>query len=210
MELLSVLFIPNNLPYYILISLIGVSILTVIFRPKFLPIPLILGVIAFFIALIIEGIETTQSDLLFMIIIGAPVLEEILKFIMTAHGKDIRTGITVGFGFALLENAYYFSAYSSILLTIFLIRFLSDPILHGTTTSVATLGWKKYRYVLIAIAMHSLWNVLAVFSAYNNSYIPMILITIVYGIILTYMRYFRGKKEEVRKTDMEASNVHIQ
>lgn len=174
-------------PFWLLISAISVSVWFFIFRPKWYYLGL--GAIALVLAYFFESLLETPVDLVIMLIFVAPVVEEIIKFLLTIQKKfqvNVKAGIGIGLGFALFENALYFQdfslAFPSMLLTVIVVREFTDPILHSTTTSIATRGWKKFRYVLLAIFMHSTWNILTM----SNNYTIIGLLTVLYAFILLF------------------------
>ena len=127
---------------------------------------LIGGPASFLASLVLEEISLTYLSMLIVIIIFAPIIEESMKFVATRYGRNTDAGIGVGMGFALLENALYYSSFFYMFNLIFVLREFSDPILHGTTTSVATFTWKKkYLSIGAAIGMHMGWNVFAVLTS---------------------------------------------
>lgn len=162
---------------------------------------LVLGVIPFFIARYVEDFMLSPSDLILMLLVIAPVWEEILKFIFTYFHKTFEGGIAVGLTFAWIENAFYYEAYfhSSLFLTVVLLREFTDPVLHSTTTSISQKSWNgKFRYIGIAILLHAVWNTFAVVGTIYE----IAGVAIVYFII-TYYRYRKNKKitdiEKIKK-----------
>ena len=109
--------------------------------------------------------------------------------------KRVKTGITVGLSFALIENALYFNSFGSIFLLIFLLREFTDPILHSTATAISTFTWKKsigYVGLPIAILMHASWNLFGYYTA-TMSYLIYVMAGI-YGTILI-MIWIKNDKE---------------
>ena len=159
---------------------------------------LLLGVVALFIAYYIElGEEMAISagGEILMIVFLAPVVEEIVKFLMTWYKKDVRAGVGVGLGFAMIENAMYYT-YDSPLVglgTLLMFRELQDPILHSSTVSVSVRSWKGIPYVLLSIGMHSLYNIISL----SNNLIEMIAISSVYAVVLGCMVY-KSRKNKIK------------
>ena len=121
---------------------------------------LLLGIPPFIIALFLERYIVLDFSTIIFLIIIAPVIEETLKFFSTIAKKDKKTGVAVGLMFAGFENMIYFISFSYSFLLVFWLRELSDPILHSTTTSIATRTWKGKILggIGLAILMHSFWN----------------------------------------------------
>ena len=180
--------------YYILVSAAPFPVFW--YFTRFRLRSLLLGVVALFIAYYIElGEEMVigVSGEILMIVFLAPVVEEIVKFLMTWYRKDVRAGVGVGLGFAMIENAMYYT-YDSPLVglgTLLMFRELQDPILHSSTVSVSVRSWKGIPYILLSIAMHSVYNIISL----SNNLIEMIAISSVYAVALGYMVH-RSKKNK--------------
>ena len=158
---------------------------------------LLLGVGALFIAYYIELFEEMQIGVtgeILMIVFLAPVVEELVKFAMTYYKKDLKAGVGVGLGFAMIENAMYFTSLSGIvgLGTLLMFREIQDPILHTSTVSVSVKSWKGKPFVFISIAMHSVYNYISL----SNNLIDMVAISSIYAVILGYMVYDNKKKNK--------------
>ena len=153
---------------------------------------LVLGVIPFFIARYVETYMLTPSDIVIMLIVIAPVWEEVLKFLFTFFHKTFDGGIAVGLTFAWIENAFYYETYfhTPLFLSVVLIREFTDPVLHSTTTSISQKSWQgKFRYLGVAIFLHAIWNTIAVIGTIYEIGIVAI---IYFGI--TYYRYRKIRK----------------
>ena len=130
-----------------------------------------------------------------MIVFLAPVVEEIVKFLMTWYKKDVRAGVGVGLGFAMIENAMYYT-YDSPLVglgTLLMFRELQDPTLHSSTVSVSVRSWKGIPYIILSIAMHSIYNIISL----SNNLFGIIAISSVYAVVLGYMVY-RSRKNKIK------------
>lgn len=121
------------------------------------------------------------SDTYYVSNIG-PIVEEILKalpilvyaFIKKPKRQDLlEAGLSVGLGFAIIENVYYIVGYTDkITLIAALFRGLGSGMMHGLTTMVVAFGMsfitlkKKLFFVgtltfmAIAITYHSIYNML--------------------------------------------------
>lgn len=159
-------------------ELLSLSILfsmwILIFRPRMKEIPF--GILAYTLSLIIEYEALPVGEGWEMILI-APVVEtfSILIFNIT---RDRRGGTSSGLGFAIMENASYFASFatSPILLTVIIIRSLSDTMLHvtgGSLSSFSYSGKGRMRFgLLYAMGIHSLFNLtVMVFSIGIESYL---------------------------------------
>ena len=189
-------YFPNIEWYYILVSVAPFPVFW--YFTRFRLRSLLLGVVALFIAYYIElGEEMVigAGGEILMIVFLAPVVEEIVKFLMTWYRKDVRAGVGVGLGFAMIENAMYFT-YDSPLVglgTLLMFREMQDPILHSSTVSVSVRSWKGIPYVLLSIGMHSLYNIISL----SNNLIEMIAISSVYAVVLGCMVY-KSRKNKIK------------
>lgn len=147
---------------YILIAALPLPVFWVVFRMRLSSV--LLGVPAIFLALVGEEFLQTYLDptASFMILFIAPVIEESSKFLMTVWKRDFRAGVGVGMGFAILENALYYMSYPYLLSFFLMAREIQDPALHMTTTSIsANRGWRKIRYLGIAMFLHFAYNLVS-------------------------------------------------
>ena len=188
------IYFPSIEWYYILVSALPFPVFW--YFTRFRLRSLLLGVLALFIAYYLElGEEMVigAGGEILMIVFLAPVVEEIVKFLMTWYRKDVRAGVGVGLGFAMIENAMYYTSLSPIagLGTLLMFREIQDPILHSSTVSVSVRSWKGIPYVLLSIAMHSLYNIISL----SNNLAEMIGISSVYAVVLGYM-VFRSRKNK--------------
>ena len=180
--------------YYILLSALPFPVFW--YFTRFRLRSLLLGVLALFIAYYLELSEEMvigAGGEILMIVFLAPVVEEIVKFLMTWYRKDVRAGVGVGLGFAMIENAMYYTSLSPIagLGTLLMFREIQDPILHSSTVSVSVRSWKGIPYVLLSIAMHSVYNIISL----SNNLAEMIGISSVYAVVLGYMVYKSRKNK---------------
>ena len=185
--------------YYILLSALPFPVFW--YFTRFRLRSLLLGVLALFIAYYLELSEEMvigAGGEILMIVFLAPVVEEIVKFLMTWYRKDVKAGVGVGLGFAMIENAMYYTSLSPIagLGTLLMFREIQDPILHSSTVSVSVRSWKGIPYVLLSIAMHSVYNIISL----SNNLAEMIGISSVYAVVLGYMVYrSRKNKNKIKK-----------
>lgn len=188
------IYFPSIEWYYILLSALPFPVFW--YFTRFRLRSLLLGVVALFIAYYLElGEEMVigAGGEILMIVFLAPVVEEIVKFLMTWYRKDVRAGVGVGLGFAMIENAMYYTSLSPIagLGTLLMFREIQDPILHSSTVSVSVRSWKGIPYILLSIAMHSVYNIISL----SNNLAEMIGISSVYAVVLGYM-VFRNRKNK--------------
>ena len=187
------LYFPQIEWYYILLSALPFPVFW--YFTRFRLRSLLLGVLALFIAYYIElGEEMIigASGEILMLVFLAPVVEEMVKFVMTYFKKDLKASVGVGLGFAMIENAMYYTSLSPIvgLWTLLMFREIQDPVLHSTTTSVSVRSWKGRPWILVSILMHSVYN----FISITNNLTDMVAISSVYAVILIYMVYKEKKK----------------
>ena len=193
------IYFPSIEWYYILLSALPFPVFW--YFTRFRLRSLLLGVVALFIAYYLElGEEMVigAGGEILMIVFLAPVVEEIVKFLMTWYRKDVRAGVGVGLGFAMIENAMYYTSLSPIagLGTLLMFREIQDPILHSSTVSVSVRSWKGIPYILLSIAMHSVYNIISL----SNNLTEMIGISSVYAVVLGYMVYkSRKNKNKIKK-----------
>ena len=158
----------------ILILSFLLSSFMLLFRPNVLSIIIGGSAVAFF-AIIIESYMQGITSGIFVLIIIAPVTEEILKMLGTAYGKSVRNAIGVGLGFAVVENAFYImlilSTYSFEAAFWYLIaRSIGDPLLHSSSTSISVKSWDGRRLALpAAIGLHFSYNLWAVMLSVSPS-----------------------------------------
>ena len=180
-------YLPHVTWWAILLSAIPLPIFW--WFKRFNIIQLLLGVVALFIAYFVELAEELilgEGSILLMLVFLAPVIEELSKFTMTIYKKNEKSAVGVGMGFAIIENAMYYTSLSASvgLLTLFMFREFQDPILHTSTTSVSVKTWKRgMPWFLVSIAMHSFYNYLAI---YDNIFYS-VAISLAYLSILIYI-----------------------
>lgn len=145
-------------------------------RPRLLS--ALLGAVPVSIAAIfLELAAFSYIDVFMGLIVASPLIEEVLKFAAARHGRDTAAGLGVGLGFALAENALYFGAflqshYSILyLLGFILMRGATDPVLHSFTASTSVGTWQtgKIRFLVLAVLLHSLYNLMAFAGGSNLS-----------------------------------------
>lgn len=113
---------------------------------------------------VVQGLAGPVYGPSFVLVMFAPLTEELLKFgVSGATGQDYRSAAGVGAGFAASENAVYFLAAwgepTSVLVALIAVRVLTDPLLHITASTLATLSWRGHPYGLpLAILLHMGWN----------------------------------------------------
>lgn len=144
--------------------------------------------------------------------IGAPVIEEVTKglgvlliFLVRKRFFDgpvdgIVYAATVAAGFAFIENILYFMQFQSVLGEVFVGRAIMSPFAHvvftamiGLTLGVAARLRSKAAWValfplglLMAIALHGLWNFSALTSAYMFLYLALQIPFFVVMVALVY------------------------
>ena len=186
-----------NLPELLGISILAPILLAWFYRATMRQFAygMIAGPAALLVSLLMEYLMLSYFTLLFIVLVLAPVIEESAKFVLTLRGSAKR-GMMVGMGFAWIENVMYFLSFSAAFALVFVLREFSDPILHGTTTAIASDSWRTRgaRRIIpigIAIALHVAWNT---FSIITLSYPYLVFaITIAYGAAL-YFIIKKGKK----------------
>ena len=156
---------------------------------------LLLGLPPFFIALFVERYIVLDFTTIVFLIFVAPVIEEVVKFLHTIPNKDKKTGVAVGLMFAGLENMVYFISFSYSFLLVFWLRELTDPILHSTTTSIATRTWegKILTGIGLAILMHAFWNFISLLII-NDYYWIWVMAGMYFIIEIVWVKNVKIKK----------------
>jgi len=169
----------------------------VFFRFKFRYVGM--GVLALVIAYFLESYVESfigSGAILIMIVFIAPVFEASIILAFTYLGKNVRSGIGIGLGFAMAENVLYYVGYGNILWTVFVVREFQDPMLHSTGGALSSGAWKKpYKYFM-AIITHMIYNIIAL----TNSPVYLSILAIGYlGIIVFLFVKEEKKNKEKRK-----------
>ena len=183
-----------------------------LFRPKIVSL-IIGGSIVAFVAIISENFILDFTSEVFLLLIAAPVIEEISKLLATVYGKHIRNAIGVGLGFAVVENALYLavvlSSYSAnVAIPFIMARAIGDPLLHSTSASVSVRSWSGSKSALPkAIGLHFLYNLWAVVLAGSPGlfdYEPVVIVLLL--ALISYETGLMGKLLDVnirKKVDYE-------
>ena len=179
-----------------LLAIIPVPLFWIVFRFKLRY--MVMGIPAILLAILIEYYYVRILDggyTLLIIVFLAPMIEESAKLAFTLWGKE-KAGPGVGMTFAIVENALYYISYGYMFWLVFLLREFQDPILHTTTTTLASRVWQKQIYLYpVAIAMHMFYNLVGL----SNSILYMSLIGIAYFIILLITLKNKELKIKIKK-----------
>ncbi len=186
---------------YILLSLLGSSFVLLL-RPR-IPSLLLGGVAVSAAAVIIEeGLLNVISGTL-LLLLYAPIIEELLKFAATRYKRDLRSAVGVGSGFAIAENALYFATLASlyslpVALPFILARAVGDPLLHSASTSISVKAWKGKKLAIpAAVGLHSLYNLFAVaMAAYPGmfKFYPLVVLGISLILVREISRSRKARK----------------
>ncbi|MEM3845197.1 MAG: hypothetical protein QXU98_05795 [Candidatus Parvarchaeota archaeon] len=158
-------------------------------------------------AVLTETYVLNNTSDLFLLLIAAPVIEEVLKLLGTSYGKSIRNAIGVGFGFAVIENAVYlsvvFSSYSITLALVYMLaRGMGDPLLHASSTSISVKSWEGSKSALPkAIGLHfiyNLWAVMIVGYPFLFRFEPIVII-----LLLLLLLYISGNLRLMMKMGID-------
>ena len=175
-----------------------------LFRPKIVSL-IIGGSAVAFVAIVSEDFVLNFTSDVFLLLVAAPVIEEVVKLLATAYGKQVRNAIGVGFGFAVVENAFYLalviSSYSIIVAIPFILaRAIGDPLLHSTSMSISVRSWNGSKSALPkAIGLHFLYNLWAVILAGSPGlfeYEPVVIILLL--ALISYETGLMGKLLDVK------------
>lgn len=181
-----------DVSYLIMVSLIAtipIPVFWYVFRFRLRT--MLLGAVAIILAVIVEiGYEKAMKgqNLLLMVVFIAPIIEETIKMIMTWFGKNVKTGVGIGLGFAVIENTLYYLSYPFMLPQLIMLREFSDPLLHSTGAGVSSGAWKKPWKYFIAISLHSLYNIVAL----TNSVLYISVLSTGYLGILLFLKWKDG------------------
>jgi RsiW-degrading membrane proteinase PrsW (M82 family) len=172
--------------FELLIASVLISSFIFLFRPNVASLVIGGSAVAFFAVMVELYLQHLTSGM-FVLLIGAPIIEENLKLMGTVHGKSVSNAIGVGAGFAMVENAFYLSVvFSSFSITAALAyviaRGIGDPLLHSSATSISVKTWGGSKSALPkAIGLHfayNLWAVVLVSSPVLFKFEPAILIAL--------------------------------
>lgn len=152
-----------------LISYAAITPFVFVLRPR--PVTFALGaVVVAAIAGVVEieasGLAGPMSSGGLVLILVAPVVEELLKFGASAGtGATYRTAAGAGLGFAATENGiYYLAAWGDPTLTLavlVLVRSITDPLVHVDGATLTTSSYRGSTLGLPAgIVLHASWNAL--------------------------------------------------
>ena len=176
-------------PLLLLIAAAGAA-WAFLLRPKLKTIPF--GTLAFFGAAILEYF-LLPIGIFWELVLGAPVIEEILKFLAN-RSRTLRGGFGSGLGFSIIENASYFISLASspFLVLDVVIRSLSDVMLHSFNGGLSSFSYRrmgKRRFgLLAAMAIHALFNLGTLELQYNQAFLEIFLaavfVLMVIGILL--------------------------
>ena len=175
-----------------------------LFRPNIVSL-IIGGSVVAFVAIISENFILDFTSEVFLLLIAAPVIEEISKLLATVYGKHIRNAIGVGLGFAVVENALYLavvlSSYSAnVAIPFIMARAIGDPLLHSTSASVSVRSWIGSKSALPkAIGLHFLYNLWAVVLAGSPGlfdYVPVVIVLLL--ALISYETGLMGKLLDVK------------
>lgn len=184
---------------FALISMIPIPVFWYVFKIKLRFIPL--GIGAMILSALVEmEYEKFLGDqnIILMVVFIAPVIEETIKMLFTWFGKDLRSGMGIGLGFAVVENIMYYMSYPFIFWNLFALREFQDPLLHTTSTGVSSGAWKRPWKYSVAIGIHMIYNIVAL----SNSFISISILAIAYLGILVFMKLKEKKiKMENKKID---------
>lgn len=188
------------------------------------------ALIASSIALVVERTLSQYITNFFLLaVVVAPVVEEISKpLILRLVKKQINEiedgiifGAVAGLGFAAMENLLYgMQAWDQgllVLLSLFYIRSIGSGFLHASTTALTGYGYGSkivhkqsivsfLPYLCIAIAIHSLFNVVA-YSAMKIAPIICVVIAVVFAILL--LSWIRKKIRQIDIKDVQFTDHMI-
>lgn len=165
-------------------SYVLVSPFWVVLRPR--PFSFVLGAtLVAAIALVLElafqlGSGAYAGDPILVVLV-APLIEELLKFgVSGGTGANYASAAGAGLGFAASENGlYFFAAWGDPIASLLLlvgIRAVTDPLLHSTTTTIATATFHGRWWALpAAIAVHVLWNTTSVVAG-SLDFVPALVL----------------------------------
>jgi RsiW-degrading membrane proteinase PrsW (M82 family) len=145
----------------------------------------------------------------------APVTEELLKLVFVVYAIRQRrigfpvdaaiTGVAVGTGFALIENAYYLVALRSADLTLWIVRGFGAAILHAATTGIAAIAAQSLASRRAGqgfqVFVPGATAAIAVHAAYNQFVMPpligmLVLLAVLPPLVLvTFERSERATRE---------------
>ena len=164
-------------------------------------------------AVIAESMVIPILSVFVFLVIVAPVTEEALKFGGTAYRRDMAAGLGIGLGFALSENALYFSSFVSagalvslsFMVSFVLLRGLADPALHSFTAALSVGTWRtrKWRWLGCSMLIHGTYNLVAFIGLSSLAVIAPADALIAVALITIFMLWMRSSPSHIRITYRE-------
>ena len=140
-----------------------------------------------------------------VLVFVAPLTEELLKFMGSGvTGANFGSASGTGMGFAATENALYlFAAWGeplSFLVALIAVRAATDPLIHVTATSLATLSWHGRPWGLPAgLTLHALWNAVALVEVYIDPTLGLVLLGAAGFVVLGFLLLVR-RSPDIQQT----------
>ena len=164
-------------------------------------------------AVIAESMVIPILSVFVFLVIVAPIMEETLKFAGSAYRRDMAAGLGIGLGFALSENALYFSSFLSagvlvplsFMISFFLLRGLADPMLHSFTAALSVGTWRtrKWRWLGCSMLVHGAYNLVAFIGLSSLAVIAPADALITVALITIFMLWMRSSPSHIRITYRE-------
>ena len=178
-----------------LLSMVSVVALAAMVKPRLFP--FILGAVPVSILAFYLELRLIFIPPFWFLVLAAPAVEEILKFSATFRKRDQKSGMGAGLGFALVENALYFSIFPAegvSILLLLAVRLFQDPLMHMTASRISVKAWKRPLFLPAAILFHGFYN-LYPFIDYGRNFTAA-MIWLAFLIAITAGIYFRtaGKR----------------
>ena len=181
------------------------------------------SIIAFGFSIILEGFAFYHiSNILILLLVFAPIIEEISKAVglrtVKAHITELRDGIKFGvfcgFGFVATENLLYGAVYwnegAIKLLFVFYLGVIGRTLIHISTTALTGYGYSRkivrYKklsailpFIIFSIGIHALYNLLAI-----SDLIVIQILGISISVLFTLVLFIFVRKN-IKSTDQEIS-----
>ena len=164
-------------------------------------------------AVIVESMVIPILSVFVFLVIVAPIMEETLKFAGSAYRRDMAAGLGIGLGFALSENALYFSSFLSadtlvsisFMVSFFLLRGLADPALHSFTAALSVGTWRtrKWRWLGCSMLVHGSYNLVAFVGLSSLAVIAPADAIITVSLVMVFMLWMRSSPSHIRITYRE-------
>jgi hypothetical protein len=161
-------------------------------KPLIIVVVILWGFLAAIVAYPLNSLLFKVFDEKIVTGLGAPVIEEILKYLFVAFmfyknrlgflADSLIVGFAVGAGFSVIENIYYFNQLGEESIMLWIIRGFGTAIMHGTATGIAAVVSQnfigKLSKIKIQFLLMGLLSGIIIHVLFNNFLLSPMLQTI--------------------------------